>query len=75
MLSLLCSENLGEYQIESIRNEDAIYSVWQDGRVPLVSAEDIAELAANFLATWETWDFDVIIHGPELFTNDQVCKA
>ncbi|KXN85545.1 Agroclavine dehydrogenase [Leucoagaricus sp. SymC.cos] len=71
-------ENLGEYQIESICKQDTIYSVWEDGKVPFVSAEDIGELAADLLASWEVrqpnWNRDVIIHGPQLFTNDQLAQ-
>lgn len=65
-------ENLREYQIESIKDQDTIFSVWEDGKVPFVSAEDISELVYERLSDWKTWNYDVIIHGPELFTNDQV---
>ncbi|KAJ3570084.1 hypothetical protein NP233_g4639 [Leucocoprinus birnbaumii] len=65
-------ENLGMYQVESIRNQSAIFSVWEDGKAAFVSAEDIAELIFQRLTEWKTWNYDMIIHGPELFTNDQI---
>lgn len=66
-------ENLGEYQVESIRDHDTIDSVWGDGKAPFVSVEDIAELVYRRLVDWKIWNYDVIIHGPELFSNDEVC--
>ncbi|KXN85546.1 hypothetical protein AN958_11113 [Leucoagaricus sp. SymC.cos] len=60
--------------IESIYKQDTIYSVWEDGKVPFVSAEDIGELAADLLASWEVrqpnWNRDVIIHGLSLNSKD-----
>ena len=66
-------ENLGEYQVESIRDHDTIDSIWEDGEAPFVSVEDIAELVYRRLVDWKIWNYDVIIHGPELFSNDEVC--
>lgn len=65
-------ENLSEYQIESIRDHDTIYSLWEDGKAPFVSAEDVAELVYRRLVDWKVWNYDVIIHGPELFSNDDL---
>jgi len=69
-------ENLGEYQIHSIRDEDTFYSVWEDGKCPFVSAEDIAQAAYEVLVgspeAQSRINNDFIIHGPELFTNDEL---
>lgn len=67
------SENLGEYQVQSIRDEDNFPSVWEDGNVPFVSAEDIARFVYDTLVDGVRLNTDWIIHGPDLYNNDQVC--
>lgn len=78
-MNIVALENLGEYQLQMIRDEGMIYSVWEDGKVPFVSAEDIAEaayeiLVGNFQARSRLYN-DCYIHGSELFTNDEVCAT
>ncbi|KAF9443848.1 hypothetical protein P691DRAFT_787425 [Macrolepiota fuliginosa MF-IS2] len=78
LIVLTFSENLGEYQIHSIRDEDTFYSVWEDGKCPFVSAEDIAQAAFDILIgspeAQSRINNDFIIHGPELFTNDELAR-
>lgn len=41
--------------------------------MPFVSAEDIARFVYDTLVNGARLNTDWIIHGPELYTNDQVC--
>jgi uncharacterized protein YbjT (DUF2867 family) len=56
----------------SIRNENRIYSAAENGRVPFVSANDVARVAFCALTNQQPHNTDHIILGPELFTYDEV---
>ena len=66
-------ENFSEQQyLPSIRDEDRIVTATGDGRVPFVSAEDIADVAYRALVDERSHDTDHLILGPELFSYDEV---
>jgi festuclavine dehydrogenase len=66
-------ENFSEQQyLPSIRDEDRILTATGDGRVPFVSAEDIADVAYRALVDEKSHDTDHLILGPELFSYDEV---
>lgn len=62
----------GELQHTAIKDESKIYSAAGDGRVPFVSADDIARVAFHALTDEKPHNTDHIILGPELLTYDQV---
>jgi uncharacterized protein YbjT (DUF2867 family) len=67
-------ENLSQWQHhESIKKEGKIYSACGDGKVPFVSAGDIAAVAFRALTDEKTHNTDYRVLGPELLTHDQVC--
>lgn len=61
---------INEPHLSTIRNEGAIYSATEDGPVPFVSVEDIAEVGAHVLLQNDTPEHDLIITGPELLRYD-----
>jgi len=65
-------ENLGSLYYESIRKRDEIFSVMEDGRVPFVSVDDIAEEAFKCLTKVESLNGEVFLLGPDLYTCDEV---
>jgi festuclavine dehydrogenase len=66
-------ENFSEQQyLPSIRNEDRILMATGEGRVPFVSAEDIADVVYRALVDERSHDMDHLILGPELFSYDEV---
>jgi uncharacterized protein YbjT (DUF2867 family) len=58
-------DNFVESHVATIRDEDAIYSATDDGRVPFVAADDIAEVALRALTNDEVVNNDLVITGPE----------
>ena len=69
-------ENFSEQQyLPSIRDEDRILTATGEGRVPFVSAEDIADVAYRALVDERSHDTDHLILGPELFCYDEVCYS
>lgn len=66
-------ENFSEKQhLPTIRNEGKIYSATRTGRIPWVSAEDIAAVAFKALTDETSHDTDHIILGPELLSYADV---
>ena len=66
-------ENFSEQQyLPSIRDEDRIVTATGEGKVPFVSAEDIADVAYKALVDERSHDTDHLILGPELFSYDEV---
>lgn len=66
-------ENLSEAQHRStIRDEGKLYSATGDGKLPWVSAEDIAAVAYRALVDEKSHDCDHVILGPELLSYGQV---
>jgi festuclavine dehydrogenase len=56
----------------AIKNENKIYSAAGDGKIPFVSADDIARVAFRALTDKKPHNTEHIILGPELLTYDQV---
>jgi ergot alkaloid biosynthesis protein len=69
-----CIENLIEPGlVYTIGQQNKIFTACQDGRIPFVSADDIAAVAVCALTAQESFDCDMRVLGPELFTYDDVC--
>lgn len=49
-----------------------IFTACQDGEIPFVSADDIAEVAFRALTNEKSYDCDLRVLGPELLTYDDV---
>lgn len=58
----------------TIRDERAIYSATGHGRVPLISAQDIARAAAAALIAHDPPQSDFVLTGPELLSYDEVAQ-
>jgi uncharacterized protein YbjT (DUF2867 family) len=69
------TENFGTTFYESIRERNEIYGVAKDGRIPFVSAEDIAQAAYDALVSKQSPNKDYYVVGPELFSYDEVSKS
>ncbi|KAI4202892.1 MAG: hypothetical protein LQ350_002263 [Teloschistes chrysophthalmus] len=68
-------ENLSEAQHRStIRDEGKLYSATGDGKLPWVSAEDIAAVAYRALVDEKSHDCDHVILGPELLSYGQLAE-
>lgn len=68
-------ENFSEQQhLPTIRDQDMIVTATGEGKVPFVSAEDIAEVAFRALTDERAHNTDHLILGPELYSYDEVRK-
>ncbi|KAK0243276.1 hypothetical protein EDD85DRAFT_322719 [Armillaria nabsnona] len=67
-------ENFSELHRKPIKPEDKIYSAAGDGKVPFVSAEDIAAVAFRALVDPQSHNTDHFIRGPELLSYDEVAE-
>jgi len=67
-------QNFGTTFYESIREQNEIYGVAKDGRIPFVSTEDIAQAAYDALVSTQSPNKDYYVVGPELFTYDEVAE-
>ncbi|KAK0461640.1 uncharacterized protein EV420DRAFT_120245 [Desarmillaria tabescens] len=56
------------------KSEDKIYSATGDGKIPFVSAEDIAAVAFRALVDPQPHNTDHFIRGPELLSYDEVAE-
>jgi len=66
-------QNFSEGQhVATIQEENSIYSATENGRVPFVSADDIAAAAMAALTCKAPLNSDFILTGGELLTYDQV---
>jgi festuclavine dehydrogenase len=66
-------ENFSEMEhCTSIREKDSIITAAKDGKVPFVSAVDIAAVAFRALTDPVSHNTDHLIVGPELFSYDEV---
>ena len=64
-------QNFSEAQhLEPIR-EGKIFSATGDGKIPFVSAEDIARVAQRLLTDEKPHNTDYVILGPELLSYDE----
>lgn len=69
-------ENFSEMQhVHTIREQDCIVSASGHGKVPFVSANDIAAVAFRALTDELSHDTEHLILGPELFSYDDVCSV
>ncbi|KAF8189350.1 hypothetical protein BJ912DRAFT_1059180 [Pholiota molesta] len=67
-------QNFGTNVVVPIRDGNHIFSATRDGRIPFVSADDIAEKAFEALTVEPSLNKDVLIFGPELLSFDEVAK-
>ena len=68
-------EQFSEQQhLNSIREEGKIYTACRDGRIPFVSAADIAAVAFRLLVDNDkSFEEEYRILGQELLNHDEVC--
>jgi len=68
-------ENFSEMQhARTIREQDCIITGTGQGKVPFISANDIAAVAFRALTDEVAHNTDHLILGPELFSYDDVCN-
>ncbi|RDL40563.1 NAD(P)-binding Rossmann-fold containing protein [Venustampulla echinocandica] len=66
-------ENFSEQQhLPTIRDASQIITATGEGKVPFISADDIAAIAVHSLTDKTPHNTDHLIFGPELFTFDEV---
>lgn len=66
-------QNVSEGQHRpTVRDERAVYSAAEDGRVPFIDAEDIARVAARALTDARAASGELLLTGPEALTYDDV---
>jgi festuclavine dehydrogenase len=71
-----CSENFVDNpRHENITKESALYSGTNIGRLPWISANDIAEAAFRALTDVQSHNTDHVLIGPELWSYDDVGSA
>lgn len=58
----------------TIKGEGKICTACDDGKIPFVSATDIAAVAFRALTDEKSHNTDHRVLGPELLTHDQVCR-
>ena len=69
-------ENFSEMQhLATIRDQSMIITATGEGKLPFVSAEDIAECAYRALTDEKAGNTDHLIFGSELFSYDEVCHS
>ncbi|KAL8686257.1 MAG: hypothetical protein Q9218_007236 [Villophora microphyllina] len=69
-------ENLSESQhLPTIRDEGKLYSATGDGKLPWVSAEDIASVAFKVLVDGKSHNCDYVVVGPELLSYGQLADT
>ena len=56
----------------TIGHMNKIFTACQDGQIPFISADDIADVAVHALIDEKSHNCDHQILGPELLTYDQV---
>jgi uncharacterized protein YbjT (DUF2867 family) len=65
-------ENFTRSLAPTIISQDSFFSATQDGKIGLVSSEDIASAALTALTAKSSPNNEQIILGPELLTYDEV---
>ena len=69
-------QNFSERQhLESIRDEGAIYTATENGRVGFIDAEDIAAVAVKALSQPEFASGDIVLTGPAALSYDDVART
>jgi uncharacterized protein YbjT (DUF2867 family) len=61
--------------VYTITQLNSIFTATQDGQIPFISADDIAEVAYHALTDAKAPNSDLRVLGPELMTYDQVRPA
>ena len=69
------TENFGTTFYQSICEQNEVYGVAKDGRIPFVSTEDIAQAAFDALVSTQSPNKDYYVVGPELFSYDEVSES
>ncbi|KAK4173637.1 hypothetical protein QBC36DRAFT_194129 [Triangularia setosa] len=59
---------------ESIRSESKIYSATEGGKIPWVSADDIASVAVRALTAEDAPNTEWMVLGPELLSYDEIAE-
>ncbi|KAG5924167.1 hypothetical protein E4U42_004733 [Claviceps africana] len=67
--------NKGDFPFETIKREGKFYSAAEDGKVPFISAVDIARVAFRMLTAPALENKDYILLGPELLSYDDVAET
>jgi hypothetical protein len=68
-----CAENLIEPGVAyTITQLNSIFTATQDGKIPFISADDIADVAFHALTDEKAPNCDLRISGPEVLTYDAV---
>ena len=67
-------ENFAEQanHVKSIKEENKVYSATSGAKIPWVSADDIAAVAAHALTTPEPPNTEYLVLGPELLSYEDV---
>jgi ergot alkaloid biosynthesis protein len=69
-------ENFSEgHHLRSIREEGRIYSATESGRVPFISAEDIAAVAQAALTCETSFNSDFVLTGGEPISYDEAARC
>jgi festuclavine dehydrogenase len=58
--------------VYTINHLNSIFTATQDGKIPFISADDIAEVAYHALIDEKAPNCDLRILGPEILTYDDV---
>ncbi|KAF4616947.1 hypothetical protein D9613_008548 [Agrocybe pediades] len=67
-------DNFGTFYLSSIRDNNEIPSVAEDGRVAFVSVKDISQAACDAIVSPESWNSEVFVVGPKLYSYDEVAN-
>ncbi|KAF9041403.1 hypothetical protein BJ165DRAFT_1530132 [Panaeolus papilionaceus] len=67
-------ENFDRFTGKFIKDDNAIFSVAEDGKIPFVHTSDIARAAFEALTTDKYAHQDPYLIGPELLTQDEVAE-
>ncbi|TFK62484.1 NAD(P)-binding protein [Pluteus cervinus] len=67
-------ENFVTSLLPSLRDEDEIVTATQDGKIPFIAVDDIADAAVHALTTPKIENTDLLILGPDLLSYDQVAE-
>ena len=59
--------------VRGIREESKIYSATGEGKIPWVSAEDVAAVAVRALTDRRAPNTEYLVLGPELLSYGEVC--
>ena len=69
------AENFGTSFCQSIHELNEVSGLAEDGRVPFISVEDVAQVAYDALVSKESPNKDYYMVGPELFSYDEASES